>query len=357
MGDFYRAEGWGRLLSVPGVLSAVATASFGPPGSGGWFGLLERGWREGHWLDSIGSWLTTELDADRSLDRVTFTVHDSTVTLYRDVGMVSRSEMDSLSILCSPDRGPLTKWVGRWVDARCPGGGRSVIRLVAPGSDDAGFDRPGLRRGGNWEVSVDSVTDGGLVAGPWSPSAGSIRGALAGGRTVLLFGPPGTGKTETAVQAATGRVLVVPGTSFGRHGWRGRDAAEVSALFGASTLVIDDIPSSMTVELLEEFEALSRVGVSVAVTVMTDGGRPHLPGLRPGRVDEVFEFGVPDAAGREALLDHFAPGFDWSEAAVHELAEGMSPAYLRELAHRVSSGYSGWPEALRSLDLQRKVAT
>ncbi len=70
----------------------------------------------------------------------------------------------------------------------------------------------------------------------------------------------------------------------------------------------------------------------------------------------MFEFRIPDAAGREALLRQFAPGIDWSEAARHELCEGMSPAYLRELARR-TSGSTPWVDALRSLSVHRSVAT
>lgn len=130
-------------------------------------------------------------------------------------------------------------------------------------------------------------------------------------------------------------------------------------LMGSGVLVVDDLPETSTVAALEEFEVLSRRGVSVAVTVMTNGSRPRFPGLRPGRVDEMLEFRLPDAEGRLALLRHFAPGVDWSEAARHELAEGMTPAYLRELARRVSDPACpvGWLPALRSLAVQREVAT
>jgi SpoVK/Ycf46/Vps4 family AAA+-type ATPase len=96
--------------------------------------------------------------------------------------------------------------------------------------------------------------------------------------------------------------------------------------------------------------------VSVVVTVMTDGQLPRLPGLRPGRIDEMFEFQVPDADGQKTLLEFYAPMVDWSAIVGHPKAKGMTPAYLRELAQRVKSG-EDMERALTSLALQVAIAT
>jgi hypothetical protein len=154
------------------------------------------------------------------------------------------------------------------------------------------------------------------------------------------------------------RVILVPGFVFG-GAVRGQDIAKLMSFFRADFLIVDDMPTTVALSALEQFEVLTRQGVPVVITVMTDGELPRLPGLRPGRVDRMFQFSVPEADGRLSLLNFFAPGYDWSEAAAHPLAEGMTPAYLKELARRVShpTRPENWQDALVSLDSQRKIAT
>jgi ATP-dependent 26S proteasome regulatory subunit len=115
------------------------------------------------------------------------------------------------------------------------------------------------------------------------------------------------------------------------------------------------MPPTATVALLEEVEALYREKVAVALTLMTGDEPPKLQGLRPGRADETFEFSPPGAEGRLALLQAYAPNFSWEGTAGDARAEGMTPAYLKELARRVIRGEN--PEAaLISLHKHRAIA-
>lgn len=365
--DFSDARGISRIIAFPGAVSAVVGALSDPDEVGGWRSLLNEGWSQGGWSTLMGKWLIEELEADRATtDPVTVKPdQNTTIIIYRGVGIaVRRSKRGRDQILREPKHARFDAWFDRRVSGRVQGTGQVVrfvpIRERHDGDDEVtpfDDDRPAAQ----WNIEIEPISSRGkVIEGAWAPTVEEVSEAVRGGRTVLMFGPPGTGKTEKAVRAAgTGRAVVIPGTSFTRHRCSGRDAAEVAVLCRATVLVVDDMPASTTVSMLEEFEVLSRRGVSVVVTVMTDGHRPHLPGLRPGRVDEMFEFGVPDATGREEMLRYFAPDIDWAEAARHAQAEGMTPAYLRELARRVTSPNCrrGWRGALESLAMQRQVAT
>jgi hypothetical protein len=369
--DFDSTKGVGKWLALPGVVSLILNTVLDPDDDGVWRSLSLEGWRRPRWAQVIPTWVVELMDADFGIEFRTFSQESAdTITFYDSIGVaVLRHQGEVVDVCCSPDSTRFREWFNRQVDAAFEGHGfGQLIRFVQNSSVDQGqpvrvrhkADYFGRVARAAWSVEFSGVGDQfGNVEGPWAPNLAEVERALAGGRTVLLFGPPGAGKTRMAMRAGSpGRIVLVPGTAFGGS-LTGRDAAEIVDLFGATVLIVDDMPASATVALLEEFEVLSRRGVSVAVTVMTDGSRPHLSGLRPGRVDEMFEFGIPDADGREALLRHFAPGIDWLEAARHELCEGLTPAYLKELARRVTgpSCRNGWFEALQSLSVQRAVAT
>lgn len=376
--NFSRSRGVvARAMQVPGLCSAVLRAATGDMSVLGQ--LLQQGWVSGGWTGILSGWLDERLlAADPAVTRpVSIRESDRfSCVVYRGVGLtVRRNIHGKATVLCAP-----TDDAVRWVASLMNNVKGGVVRLVPPKGrtfrnhppDDEGeSDDP-------WRLEEQAWPDlSGWVEGPWSPTLDEMTRALfprgasrttsgkqKAGRSVLLLGPPGAGKTETAVRACrhhygdNARVLVVHGTAFGRaEGMAGRDAVSLVRAFGACAFIVDDMPPTATVAMLEQFEALHREGVPVVITLMTDGSRPSLPGLRPGRVDEMVEFGVPDAEGRAQILQAVGgEDYPWVDLANDPRAEGMTPAYLRELALRVKSGVA--PErALNSLAMQREIAT
>lgn len=377
---FSMSHGAARWLQVPGLLSSVLRAATGDMSTTGY--LTREGWTNGGWASILAKWLDEQLlAADPAVTKPTVLRENDriTTTVYVGVGLCFRRirtrKSGVVNVLTAP-----TDEATRWVSSLMEKKGGGVVRLLPPkhrkrsssespyGSDDDEEDDTGA-----WTLEHSPWPDDhdGWVEGEWAPTRAELARALfptssvnGGGRSVLLIGPPGVGKTETAVRSCLlahgrhSRALVVHGSVFARgtHGMTGRDAVALVRAFKACALIVDDMPPMATVALLEEFEALHREQIAVAITLMTDGSRPRLPGLRPGRVDEVIEFHPPSTEGRTRLLRAVGDHPAWDEVATDERAEGMTPAYLRELAVRVKSGVD--PEkALASLAMQRDIAT
>jgi cell division protease FtsH len=178
-------------------------------------------------------------------------------------------------------------------------------------------------------------------------------------RGLLLFGPPGTGKTHTVsylLNAMPGRTgFILSGAAVAAVGQAGTLARSLQP----ATIVIEDVDlvamdrdlpggshNSLLFQLLTEMDGLA--GDADVLFVLTTNRADLLePALaaRPGRVDQAIELPLPDAEARHRLLDLYLPG----EAATAEVppdalqrvldrTDGVAAAFIKELARRASLG-------------------
>lgn len=177
-------------------------------------------------------------------------------------------------------------------------------------------------------------------------------------RGILLTGPPGTGKTTIArVLAAQARCSFYPVSAADvRSKWHGESERSIQRLFERaranrpSIVFIDEIDAlgsarrgegepgeGQLTQLLVEMDGL---GDASGVLVVAATNRPDIldPALvRGGRLSRTIEIGLPDEAGRLALLQHFTrrmPTVGVDLAAAARATEGMSGADLKALCQQ-----------------------
>jgi ATP-dependent 26S proteasome regulatory subunit len=180
------------------------------------------------------------------------------------------------------------------------------------------------------------------------------------GRGLLLWGPPGTGKTHTVryltnrVEGAT--VIILSGASLGLVGAFGNLARRLAP----AVVVLEDVdlvaqertfgPFGSSPALFELMNEMSGLSADADVAFVLTTNRPDAlePALaaRPGRIDLAVEIPLPDAKARKRLLELYARGLQLDGVgldSVVERTEGMTASFFKELLRKaaIAAVYAG----------------
>jgi ATP-dependent 26S proteasome regulatory subunit len=172
-------------------------------------------------------------------------------------------------------------------------------------------------------------------------------------RGLLFHGPPGTGKTLTTTYLANElqgqrTIILLTAQSLGML----TEAISLARTLTPAMLILEDVdlvaeerearPAYPVVlyELLNEMDGLSP---DADILFILTTNRPEVlePALisRPGRIDQAFEFTLPDEEARRRLFDLYSKGLDLQLTAPDRLfrkIEGASPAFIRELLRKAA---------------------
>jgi ATP-dependent 26S proteasome regulatory subunit len=168
-------------------------------------------------------------------------------------------------------------------------------------------------------------------------------------RGVLLFGPPGTGKTHTMryllSQSQDTTVVLLSGGSLGLI----HEAAKIARAHQPALVVLEDcdliaedrsfgpLPKPLLFEVLDALDGIDAdADVAFLLTTNRVENLERALSQRPGRVDLAAEIPLPDESGRRTLIRLYA-GDLFSEEAVEAAArrsEGTTASLAKELVRR-----------------------
>jgi SpoVK/Ycf46/Vps4 family AAA+-type ATPase len=171
-------------------------------------------------------------------------------------------------------------------------------------------------------------------------------------RGLLLYGPPGVGKTHTVrhlMTKLTGVTIIeLSGDALGLIS----TACSVARTLQPAMIVVEDVDliaedrdfgngySSLLFQLLNEMDGLAEDSdvVFLLTTNRADLLEPALA-ARPGRVDQAVALELPDAEARRRLFALYRGGLSVDESRLDEVidrTDGVTASFLKELLRRAA---------------------
>ncbi|HWM75263.1 MAG TPA: ATP-binding protein [Nocardioides sp.] len=171
-------------------------------------------------------------------------------------------------------------------------------------------------------------------------------------RGVLLFGPPGVGKTHTVrylVSQLTDTTIVeLTGETLGAL----REACSIARSLEPAMIVVEDVDliaeerdhysgqTPMLFTLLNEMDGLAE---DADVVFLLTTNRPDLlePALaaRPGRVDQAVHIDLPDRDARRRLVELYRGSLELDTSRLEDVldrTDGVTASFLKELLRRAA---------------------
>jgi hypothetical protein len=171
-------------------------------------------------------------------------------------------------------------------------------------------------------------------------------------RGMLLYGPPGAGKTHTVrylmSELADTTIVELTGETLGAL----REACSIARSLQPAMIVVEDVDliaeqrdhysgqTPMLFTLLNEMDGLAEDAdvVFLLTTNRADLLEPALA-ARPGRVDQAVHVPLPDAEGRRRLIELYRGALDLDPSRLDEVVartDGVTASFLKELLRRAA---------------------
>lgn len=183
-------------------------------------------------------------------------------------------------------------------------------------------------------------------------------------RSMLFFGPPGTGKSTLAVRVTNrlgGKILILDGSSVADRS--SSVVFQAISVIDPTVILFDDLDRFHGIHnLLGDIERMNRMRAGrsklVIATVNDICSVPEAM-RRPGRFDQSVEFLPPNEEIRLKVLIAYAKQFNTSLTEeqlkpLAEITEGMTQAYLREIILRAE--VIGTDKIVEHIDQMKRVA-